>query len=180
MPQHLFLIGFRAAGKTTVGKLLAQLLGKQFYDLDDQITLSLDRSIQQIFREHGESFFRDAETRCLQQLCDQHPAVIALGGGAVLRADNRDLLRTHGSCVWLHANETETLHRMNNDPLNELLRPALTDQPVADEIESIMQTRRPLYAACADYSVETTNLSPEDIAQRIVKWYQAVDTKNRP
>src|SRR5689334_7067287 len=103
MPTLLFLIGYRGSGKTTVGRLVADRLGWAFVDADSVLEERYGQTIREIFAAEGEAGFRDKEAAVLADLCRATDAVIATGGGIVLRAANRVLLKRHGLVVWLAA-----------------------------------------------------------------------------
>ena len=99
--MHLYLIGFMGAGKSTIGPILSELMGRPFVDLDRQIERLVGARIQEIFDEEGEPTFRGLETSALRGLPDSPPAVVAVGGGAMSVAENRQHLLLHGRTVWL-------------------------------------------------------------------------------
>src|SRR5689334_1819052 len=103
IPSRIVFVGYRGTGKTTVGRLLAARLGWTFADSDDLIESATGRSIAEIFATEGETSFRQHEAAALQELSKRDLIVIATGGGAVLRSDNRELLRTAGFIAWLTA-----------------------------------------------------------------------------
>jgi len=120
----LFLVGFMGSGKTTVGRLLAQRLGWEFADLDEIVEQQLGRTINEIFAEHGEAYFRQAEAGVLEQLlarAEEAPLVVALGGGTFAQAVNVERLRQIGGVTfWLHCPVEELQRRcrsVNNRPL---------------------------------------------------------------
>lgn len=142
----LILIGLPASGKTTVGRQLAQRLDMPFFDCDEAIEAAAGCSVSDIFARHGESYFRQLEHRTLETLCRKEGCVIATGGGAVLREDNRLLLQRSGTVFWL------------DRPLSDIMstdfqtgRPLLTVGRKA--LERLAAERRALYAACAHYRI---------------------------
>lgn len=142
----LILIGLPASGKTTVGRQLARRLDMPFFDCDEAIEAAAGCSVSDIFARHGESYFRQLEHRTLETLCRKEGCVIATGGGAVLREDNRLLLRCSGTVFWL------------DRPLADIMstdfqtgRPLLTAGRKA--LERLAAERRALYAACAHYRI---------------------------
>ena len=110
--MHLFLIGYRATGKSSVAIQLAKELQLPVVDLDQNIVERASKSIQEIFEQDGEEHFRELETRCLEALGDYPPAVVALGGGAVLAEANQNLLEQLGKAVWLQASVDQILQRL--------------------------------------------------------------------
>ena len=112
----LALIGYRGTGKSTVGRILADRLDRPFLDADLEIEARAGRSIASIFAEWGEPAFRDWEERTLVELTATYPdAILATGGGAVLRASNRELLARFGFVVWLRAEPAELARRLEAD-----------------------------------------------------------------
>ncbi|MFR8916541.1 MAG: shikimate kinase [Oscillospiraceae bacterium] len=144
--DDLILIGLPASGKTTVGRQLAQRLDMPFVDCDEAIEAAAGCSVSDIFARYGESYFRQLEHRTLETLCRKESCVIATGGGAVLREDNRLLLQRSGTVFWL------------DRPLSDIMstdfqtgRPLLTAGRKA--LERLAAERRALYAACAHYRI---------------------------
>jgi len=142
----LILIGLPASGKTTVGRQLARRLDMPFFDCDEAIEAAAGCSVSDIFARYGESYFRQLEHRTLETLCRKESCVIATGGGAVLREDNRLLLQRSGTVFWL------------DRPLADIMstdfqtgRPLLTAGRKA--LERLAAERRALYAACAHYRI---------------------------
>jgi shikimate kinase len=168
-PCHLviFLVGYRATGKTTVARLLAKELGWDWVDADERLEQRCGRSIRQIFAEEGEAGFREHEAAVLEELCRCPRQVVATGGGVVLRAANRARLRAAGRVVWLTADAATIWARLQGDPATAERRPALTVGGLA-EVEELLRVREPLYRACADLIVDTAERSPEEIVAHIL------------
>jgi shikimate kinase len=169
------LIGYRGTGKSTVGRLLAGQMNRQFVDVDVEIEARAGRSIDAIFAESGEPEFRDWEERTLAELFEQFPeAVVATGGGSVLREQNRRGLRKFGQVVWLTAVPDELARRLVADDRSRLGRPALTPAGVIEEIADVLRERSPVYKGLADLEIETGGKSPEAVAaailERIGRW----------
>src|SRR6516165_2073932 len=110
--RGIALVGYRASGKTVVGRILAERLGRPFIDADRLLEARLERTIRQVFAERGEEWFRDAEEALLREICGMSGAVLATGGGAVLRPANRALLKSFGLVVWLAADPAELRARL--------------------------------------------------------------------
>lgn len=163
---HLVLIGYRGCGKSSVGPLLAGRLGRPFRDADAELEADAGTSIRDIFAAEGEAGFRDRETATLRKLTAGEPAVIATGGGAVLRAENRDLLRASGFVVWLRAPAEVLWGRIAADPTTAARRPNLAGGGFA-EVAALLAAREPLYAAAAHAAVDATR-SPGDVAGDIL------------
>jgi shikimate kinase len=166
--QHLFLTGFRGTGKSTVGAILGRRLDRSTIDLDQRIEQLAAKSIREIFDQGGETLFRELETTALQQVVAFPAAVVSLGGGAILRESNRDLLLQSGVCFWLDADAETVARRLRNDTTSGQRRPALTNLPELDEIRHLLQQRQPLYALAADHRIETDGKSAEEVAEEIL------------
>lgn len=146
-PRPIALVGLRASGKTTLGRLLAECLGRAFVDLDDEVSRedaalrgsAETRPAGEILASAGEPRFRDLEERALERVLSRTDAlVIATGGGVVERARNRLLLRTRARCVWLVVPVDELQRRMRADPT---VRPALMGGDPAAEVPEIAARR---------------------------------------
>ncbi|MGE4292169.1 MAG: shikimate kinase AroL [Desulfovibrio sp.] len=146
--RHVFLIGARASGKTTLGKLLAERLGIGFMDTDDLIVARLGMPIADYVARAGWEAFRDRETEALEEVCGRPPLVVACGGGMVLRPRNRELLRS-GLALYLHAPAGVLAARLAADP-KEAQRPSLTGKGLLEEVAGILTAREPLYRECAN------------------------------
>lgn len=148
------------AGKTTVGRALADRLGFAFIDLDEVIEKRAGKSIQQIFSESGEAEFRRLEEAAIRSCRDYRNSVVALGGGAYVSETNRRALREMGKTVWLDCPVEICLTRIRGDES----RPLLGDER---EMKSLLERRLRAYAL-ADFAVKTESVSPEEIAVKIV------------
>lgn len=166
-PRSLVLVGARGSGKTTVGRLLAQRMGRPFVDLDEQIEQSAGRSVREIFEAHGEPAFRELEAQALRNALSAAGQVVAAGGGIVLREANRKELREH-FCVWLKAEPAVLERRLRHDPATCKRRPALTSLPPEDEMRQVLAQRLPLYAEVCHLAVDTTDRPPDQVAEIIV------------
>jgi shikimate kinase len=152
----IFLVGFMASGKTTVGKLLADRLGWSFVDLDEEIEAEQKTSIPQIFDQYGEEHFRKLETEAIRKrtrmVRSGRPMVVALGGGAFAWPGNLQLLQDHGVTVWLDCPLEMARRRVE----------ASSDRPLArdpKQFGELFEARRPYYAR-ADYRIEVASDDP--------------------
>lgn len=172
-PPHpvLFLIGPRASGKTTVARLLAELLGWSWVDADAVLEQRAGRTIREIFASEGEPGFRDLESAALADVCGQTRAVVATGGGVVLRPENRARLREAGRCVWLTADATTLWQRLQVDTTTVDRRPNLSVGGL-NEVEELLRQREPLYRECAGLIVDTARHTPDEIARLLRDWWE--------
>lgn len=150
---NLVLVGMPGCGKTTVGRALARLSGKPFVDLDEEIVRRADKPIPEIFRTEGEEAFRALEAQALAEICAQSGQVIATGGGAVLRAENRDIMRRAGRVYFLR----RALEELPTDgrPLSQ-----------KGSLEEMYRVRKPLYSAAADTVIDNS-VALEETAELI-------------
>lgn len=175
--MNIFLIGYRGSGKTTVARALAERLRWDWLDADAELERRAGKTIREIFAESGEGAFRDWESAVLADLAQLDRHIIALGGGAVLREQNRAALAGRGKIVWLRAAPETLFARIAADPTTAARRPNLTGQGGLDEIRHLLAQREPIYRACADLAIDATADSPENIAQEIAA---ALDLKAAP
>lgn len=171
--MNLFLTGYRGSGKSTVAPLVAQQLDWQFIDSDDVIEESTKLSISQIFAEQGETAFRALETEAISKIVETGNQVVSLGGGAPIFEANRELMAESGKVVFLSAPAELLWKRIAGDDGTESRRPDLTDQGGMAEVKSVLATRQPVYEACADCMIKVGDLSPQEISDRIVKWFRS-------
>jgi shikimate kinase len=160
----VILVGFMGAGKTTVGRLLAQRLNRRFVDLDDRIRERDGRTIPVIFRDAGEEHFRSVETECLRQLiAEEQPTIIALGGGAFVQEANTTMIAAANIPVVFLDGEVQELFRRCAPEAGE--RPLATDE---NQFRQLYESRREVYMR-AGVRVDTTALSPEQVAEEIAR-----------
>ena len=159
--KHIILIGFMGAGKSTMGKLIANKLGWRFIDTDAYIEKKEGRSIQDIFTDDGEDYFRSAETDVLRELLKaDEKYVLALGGGTPLLEENRELLKASDAYViFLKISALDAYERLKDD----VSRPLLQGTNVKEKIESLLQMRNPVYETIADYVLLEDNKTLDDI-----------------
>ena len=173
--SNLFLIGYRGSGKTTVAPLVAKLLDRTVFDSDECVETESGISIAEIFAQHGEPEFRKRETAAIKDLSYKTNAVISLGGGAPIFPDNQRLISESGKAVYLSGSLDVLWGRIAGDAKSDDQRPALTDLDGRAEVEQVLTHRAPIYEACADYTIDVDELSPQEIADTIVKWFRQVD-----
>lgn len=166
--MNLVLVGYRGTGKSTVARRVALALGWDWIDADVELELRAGRTIAAIFADEGEPAFRDLESQVLADLATRERTVIAAGGGVVVRPENRALLRTLGRVVWLRADADTIAQRLAADETTHQRRPKLTAAGGREEIEQLLAAREPLYAECADVTVETAGGTPDEIAAEVL------------
>lgn len=175
----LVLIGYRATGKTTLARLLAERLAWSWIDADVEIEQRAGKSIAQIFAEDGEPAFRDLEAQVIADLCRRPNLVLAAGGGAPLRAESRQAMRQSGLVVWLQARPQTILARMTGDHTTAARRPNLTDKDPLAEIVHLLEKREPVYREAAHYAVDTEGREPEQLAESILAWFHIASREVR-
>jgi len=164
----LILIGYRATGKTTLARLLAERLGCDWIDADVEIERRAGKSIARIFAEDGEPAFRDLEAEVIADLCRRDRLVLAAGGGAPMRRGSRRAMREHGTVIWLVAQPETILARITADATTAARRPNLTDRGPLEEIIHLLVAREPIYRRSAHLVVDTEGKTPERIADEIL------------
>jgi len=168
--MSIVLIGYRGSGKTTIGQKLADRLWQDLIDTDKLIVKKAGKSIKEIFEQDGEPRFRDLETEVVKEVCKLQDVVISLGGGAVLREENRAAIKDAGHKVIYLKCEPETLHkRIEADASTSLMRPNLTQFQGIEEIERVLAEREPVYRGMMTGELDVTNLSPEEAMVYIVR-----------
>lgn len=155
-------------GKTVISELLAHQLGWARLDTDDLIATQTETPIAQIFAEYGEAHFRKLESEILQGLQTLTKHVISTGGGIILKPENRQLLKKLGKVILLQATPQTIIERLQED----LSRPLLqgTNSEKLEKIVQLLEFREPLYRECADFTIDTTALEPNQIAKEILKF----------
>jgi len=166
------LTGYRGTGKSTVARLLAAAVGWSAVDTDDLVEQAAGKSIAQVFANDGEPAFRDLEEQVVAEVCSRKAAVVALGGGAILRPASRARIAAAGSVVWLTADAPTLAKRLGADATTGARRPNLTDQGGLEEIKQVLTQRAPIYRASADLQISTQDQSPASIAAEIARHFQ--------
>ena len=166
--MNIVLIGYRCSGKTSVGRLLAGKLGREFVDLDSLLEDHAGTSIESLVADRGWEFFRRLEQDLVAEVCRKDGLVIAPGGGAVIEQENVCLLRKKGFVVWLKVETSILRARMLKEEQAGKVRPSITGSDSLVEIEEVLALRTPLYHEAADLVVDTTHLSAEEVARAIM------------
>lgn len=161
--RSLVLVGLMGCGKSAIGRRLAARLSIPFVDADEEIVTAAGKSINDIFSDHGEAYFRDGERRVIARLLGQGPQVLATGGGAFMNEETRANVKANGVSIWLRAELPVLMRRVARRDSRPLLK--------AGDPETIMRelmaTRYPVYAG-ADITVESRDVPHEVIVAEIV------------
>jgi shikimate kinase len=162
--RNVFLVGLMGAGKTSVGRLLAKRLGKHFVDCDQEIEARTGVRVPVIFEIEGEAGFRLREAQVLDALTAMHDVVLATGGGAVLRPENRAALAGRGFVIYLRAQPRDLWQRTRHDKNRPLLQ---TDDPLG-RLQELYDLRDPLYREVADLVVDTGRQSVAVLIEQLL------------
>ena len=162
--NNIVLVGLMGAGKSTVGRELASILGYSFIDTDDELETRMGVSIPVIFDVEGEEGFRKREAKVIADMPDQHNSVISTGGGAILLAENRRCLKESGNVVYLSASASILYERTKNSKK----RPLLNTSDIKTTIKQLIADRESLYLEVADIVVESGKCSPKEMAKKIL------------
>ncbi|MFT5766521.1 MAG: shikimate kinase [Halioglobus sp.] len=163
--HRVFLVGPMGAGKTTIGKYLAQQLNLQFADTDTEIEARTGADIPWIFDVEGEEGFRAREQQAVEEMTLWDSVLLATGGGVIMRPENRRVLAARGFVVYLHATVEEQVRRTHRDRRRPLLQKGDPEQILSD----LMAIRDPLYREIADHVIDTDGCSPRTVAQKLVR-----------
>jgi shikimate kinase len=155
LDQNIFLIGPMGSGKTTIGKQLAKMFKLSFFDCDQELERQTGASVSLIFDLEGEAGFRVRESQLLEQLTARKGVLVATGGGAVCKEENRRLLRSRGLVVYLKTSIDNQLKRLDKDKS----RPLLQSDDRVQRLRDLAEVRNPLYDATADLVFSTRNSS---------------------
>jgi shikimate kinase len=165
MIQNIFLVGPMGVGKTTIGRYLARVLGRKFYDSDREIESRTGVSIPVIFEIEGEAGFRQREYRIIAELTQLNNIVLATGGGAVLAAENRRELAQRGTVVYLYAPLEQLYRRTARDDNRPLLQ---TENPL-ERLKCLLEEREPLYREVADITIKTGERPIKAVANEVLR-----------
>lgn len=162
--RSVVLVGMMGAGKSTIGRRLSARLGLPFFDADAEIELAAGMSIPDIFESRGEADFRDGEARVIARLLDSGPAVLATGGGALMRKETRDRIRDKAVSVWLKADADVIMRRVKRRSDRPLLQ---TTDPEAT-VGRLMREREPVYQE-ADLTIWSRDVPHEKIVEECIE-----------
>lgn len=167
--KNLVLIGYRGVGKTEVSKALSKKSGKTVISLDEEIIKETGSSIPLFVKKYGWEVFRDVETKIIKKLSRLNNVIIDTGGGAILKEENVKNLRKNGITFLLKAD----INTIKNRIKDSKDRPPLTDSKSAiDEIETVLKQREEKYNNAADCIIKTDNLSVDEVADEILKFFK--------
>lgn len=165
---NLVLIGYRATGKTSVGKALAAQLQRPFVDLDEVLVQEAGCSIADMVARGGWEDFRRREKELVCRLGQARGQVLATGGGVVLDPENVELLRENGLVIWLKAEPGLIKQRLGLDASTQAFRPSLTGADVQTEADRVLAEREPFYRRAAHLVIDTTDLPVAEVVNRII------------
>jgi shikimate kinase len=161
---RILLVGMMGVGKTTTGQLVAERLGWDYRDSDADVESTTGLTVPELFARDGEPAFRQAEAQVLATSCAQEkPSVVSVAGGAVLSAENRKLICDSGTVIWLRARSEKLADRVGDGAG----RPLLGGDPGAALVR-LAAERAPFYAEVADAVIDVDDLSPDEVADRVL------------
>lgn len=162
--RNIVLVGMMGAGKSSIGRRLAERLGMRFTDADNEIEAAAGKSIPDIFAEHGEPYFREGEQKVIARILSDSGQVVATGGGAVLNPETRACIAQRGVSVWLEADLPILMQRVRK----RSNRPLLKNPDPEGTMRRLMQERHPLYAQ-AEVTVRSRDVPHEVIVGEIIE-----------
>jgi shikimate kinase len=171
-PASIILVGMMGAGKTTIGRQLAHVLGRKFVDLDHEMEARCGVRIALIFDIEGEAGFRKRETALLDEYSQRNGMVLATGGGAVLAPENRQVLKDRGVVVYLRAGVDELFRRVARDQSRPMLKASDPRQRIAD----LLAQREPLYEEVADVTLDTGAVPVAQVVRNLLPYLREFET----
>jgi shikimate kinase len=172
MKNTIYLTGFMGSGKSTIGPILANTLGWDFFDLDSLIEDKTEKKIRDIFEKEGESYFRKLETDTLKEISESQNVIISLGGGTVANEENLEILKKTGKIIYLRVSLDTVYQRLkykkDRPALTKSSSESLSKEEMTNRIKKLMDTRLKYYEQ-ADYTVDTDNNSVGKTIDKIVK-----------
>jgi shikimate kinase len=162
--HSIVLVGLMGAGKSSIGRRLAEKLDVPFVDADHEIEVAADKTIAEIFKDHGEAYFREGERRVISRLIENGAQVLSTGGGAFINEETRQGIQAHGISVWLKADLSLLMKRVMKRADRPLLQ---TENPEA-VMQKLMDQRYPIYAT-ADVTVESRDVQHTQMVNEVIK-----------
>ena len=162
--RPIVLVGLMGAGKSSIGRRLAEKLEIPFVDADHEIEVAADKTIPEIFKDHGEAYFREGERRVISRLIENGAQVLSTGGGAFINEETRQSIHDHGISVWLKADLTLLMKRV----MKRADRPLLQTEDPEAVMQKLMDQRYPVYAK-ADVTVESRDVQHTQMVNEVIK-----------
>ncbi len=172
LPMNLVLIGYRAAGKTTVGRRLSAYLRRVFVDSDDMIEKHQGTPIGDIVRCHGWDYFRAIEREIISEVSNYDNLIVSAGGGVVIDPENVKVLKRNGLIIWLKADVEVLLERMVRDLRSAIERPSLTGRGTLKEFKEVLVQRGPLYERASEVQVDTSLLDVDGVVNQVLSIFE--------
>lgn len=170
--MNLVLIGYRGTGKSVVGRIVARLLRMDYVGMDARIVERAGISIPEIVERHGWTGFRDLESELATELAGRDNLVIDTGGGVIERSENSIALKANGCVIWLTAAVQTIVTRIQDDTQ----RPALVEgKTFTEEVAEVLAAREPKYRNASHHQIATDDLSPEQVADKIIAIWEKQD-----
>ena len=164
--MNIVLIGYRGTGKSVVGKLVSERLQMKCIAMDSRIVEKAGMSIPDIVENHGWTTFRDMESEVARELAELDDIIIDTGGGVIERPENIDVLQANSCIIWLKASVSAIVSRIQGGTE----RPSLTgEKSFTEEVAEVLERRTPKYRSAAQYEIDTEQLTPEQVADRIIQ-----------
>jgi len=167
--MNIVLVGARCSGKTTVGKILSAMTGKVFLDTDTLVEEKAGGSIEELIAADGWEAFRGHERQAVRVVSEKDNQIIATGGGVVLDEVNVNRLTSNALVVWLDGKAENLRQRMEKEQQSGKRRPSLTGTDPLREITEVLTVREPFYRRASALRVDTTGLSPEEVASLVIE-----------
>ncbi|PKN89041.1 MAG: shikimate kinase I [Deltaproteobacteria bacterium HGW-Deltaproteobacteria-1] len=168
--MKIILIGYRAAGKSTVGSILSKKLKIPFVDSDQIIVEETGMPIKEFVTRHGWEAFREKETKVIASIYNMNPCVVATGGGAVMAAGNRELLKNSGTLVYLKTPLRDIVERLRRDAHSDQTRPQFTTESLEEETMAVLEERIPVYESIADFTVDTDGKNVKQVSDDVYQY----------
>ena len=168
--KNVFLIGFMGCGKSTMARFLASDLGRNLIEMDEQIEKEAGMTINEIFKEKGEEYFRDLESQLVKRISNSDGVIVSCGGGAVLREENVKTMKENGMIVYLSATP-ETIYKRVKDSTK---RPLLNGNMKVEYIKELMEKRTLIYERAADKTICVDGKGKQEVVNLLKKMHLAV------